>query len=140
MIMQDLAACNAADACSLLQMAFGLDASQTRMARNLWKEASAALSRLKEERLELLSRMGPLHPEALARQFSAGHAACQTAALMQQVAGLSENAQLQLEVARSASRKLVWQICSPENMIRLLCFSWPINPDLMYCLQTVAAP
>ncbi len=84
--------------------------------------------------------MGPLHPEALARQFSAGHMASQTIVLMQQVANLSENAQLQLEVARSASRKLVWQIFSPENMIRLLCFTWPIVTDLPYLLQAVATP
>ncbi|KAK9853888.1 hypothetical protein WJX84_002193 [Apatococcus fuscideae] len=77
-----------------LKMALGLDASQTRMARNLWKEASAALSRLKEERLELLSRMGPLHPEALARQFSAGHTACQTAALMQQAKADAEKSSM----------------------------------------------
>ncbi|KAK9853887.1 hypothetical protein WJX84_002027 [Apatococcus fuscideae] len=43
-----------------LKMAVGLDASQLTRARNLWKDTSAALSRLKQERLEVLSTQGAL--------------------------------------------------------------------------------
>lgn len=107
----------------------------------MWKEASAVLDRLEQERGELVSRMGsgPLHADpVLAQRASHLHESPSTEALLQQVSQLSRNAQLQAEWVRIATRKLVWQVFSPEGMIRLGCLCWPMVPDMIYILRTLA--
>ncbi|KAK9844235.1 hypothetical protein WJX84_001137 [Apatococcus fuscideae] len=91
---------------TVIKESMRLDGGQTRMAQKVWRDASQALSKLKHDRSEILSQMDPssLHP--LTRHISAPHTATRTCQLLQQVAELTENAQLQLEVARNASRKL----------------------------------
>lgn len=41
-----------------------------------------------------------------------------TAKLLDKVADLSENAQVQQEVLRNGVRVLIWQICSPATLAR----------------------
>lgn len=116
------------------QGSIGLDGIQTRMARKIWHDASQATSKLKANRADILSKMNPS-----VHQMGAAQTTTRTCQLLQQVSELTENAQLQLEVARSASRKFVWQVCSPDNLVRLICFYWPIFPDLMHSLQAVCS-
>ena len=124
----------------MAQDSVGLDPNQARMARTIWGETSEALSQLRHERGELLSRMGPLDAASLSQQLGTleGTSSIPTMKLLEQAAELSGNAQLQLEVSRSAARRLVWQICSPVNMVRLLCFTWPMSPDFVSCLKALA--
>ncbi len=56
-----------------------------------------------------------------------------------QVAELTENALLQLEILRHASRVLSWQICSPDTMAQILVHAWPAFPDLLGTLKAMAA-
>ncbi|KAK9817611.1 hypothetical protein WJX74_001845 [Apatococcus lobatus] len=124
-----------------IKRSIGLDGTQIRMAQKVWRDASQALSKLRCDRSEILSQMNPGGPNPLMCDTSAPvQTTTRTRQLLQQVAELTENSHLQLEVVRSASRKLVWQICSPENVIRLVCVNWPVCPDFMHCLQAVAAP
>ncbi len=52
-------------------------------------------------------------------QFVTGlQEASKTAQLLDKVAELSENAQVQQEVLRQSVRVLVWQICSPSTLTR----------------------
>ena len=44
--------------------------------------------------------------------------ASKTAKLLDKVAELSENAQVQQEVLRHGVRVLIWQICSPSTLAR----------------------
>ena len=118
----------------------GLDSYQTRVARRVWTEASEALAKLREEQTEIISRMGSLYEHPTTQSLSQHLASFRANTLLRQVADLSENARLQVEVGRNANRKLVWQVCSPENMARLICFNWPNIPDFMYCVQSLAAP
>ena len=132
---------NRADTLSVhWQESLGLDGTQIRLAQKVWRDASQALSKLKSDRTDILSRMNPSAANPLAHHLHAPQSTSRTCTLLQQVAELTENAQLQLEVARNASRKLVWQVCSPENLIRLTCFYWPVFPDLMHTLQAVGTP
>lgn len=112
----------------------GLDGTQSRTAQKVWRDASQAIAKLKAERADILSRMDPS-----VHDMSASQTTTRTCQLLQQVAELTENAQLQLEVARTASRKFVWQVCSPDSLARLTSFYWPVMPDLMHSLQAVAS-
>lgn len=112
------------------QASMELSGTQTRIAQKVWGDASQTLSQLEFERTAILSRV-----DAAGQQAAFPQTATRTCQLLQQVAELSENAQLQLEVARNASRKFVWQVCSPDNLARLCCFYWPVFPDLMHCLR-----
>ena len=126
------------NAVSAAQGCIGLDVSQRRIARHLWKETSSALQKLERDRADILSRMGswPLHEDCqLAQQASACQIASHTTALLEQVAELTQNVQLQVEWVQRASRKLVWQVLSPDQMAQLTCFTWPIVPDLLHVLR-----
>ena len=105
--------------------------------RRVWSEAAEALAKLREEQAEITSRMGSLYEHPTTQSFNL--ASFRDGTLLRQVAELSENARLQVEVALNATRKLVWQVCSPENMARLICFNWPNIPDFLYAVQALAA-
>ena len=121
------------------QRSIGLDGTQQLMARRVWKETSAVLSRLEQERGQIVSCMEALHADpGLAQRAGIAHGIASPGALLHQVSQLSQNAQLQAEWTQSATRKLVWQVLSPEGMIRLSCFCWPMAPDLISILKTLA--
>ena len=109
------------------------------MAGQIWAETHEALCKLRQEQAEIMSCMGPLYTGPIAQQLNHRPTAARVDTLLAHVAQLSENAQLQMEVTRSAMRKLVWQVCSPADMIRLTCFNWPSIPDFLLCLQILAA-
>ncbi|KAK9861254.1 hypothetical protein WJX84_000778 [Apatococcus fuscideae] len=67
-----------------LKRSLGLDATQTKMARHVWKEASAALSRLKEERHEILSQLAPMHGDSLTQRLQGAQTASHISLLMKQ--------------------------------------------------------
>lgn len=122
-----------------MQRVLRLDGAHRLLARHIWKDTSAALSRLEQERGEIVSCMEALHADqSLAHRASIAHNGPTRGALLHQVSQLSRNAQLQSEWVQSASRKLVWQVLSPEGMVQLSCFCWPMAPDLMSILQCVA--
>ncbi len=54
-----------------MQASVGLDPNQEQMARTVWGEISQALSKLRQERAELLAKMGPLDVNSMAEQFGA---------------------------------------------------------------------
>ena len=124
---------------TLLQATVGLDSYQTRIVHRVWSEASEALAKLREEQAEITSQMGSFYEHPTTQSCSERMACFRDGTLLRQVADLSENARLQAEVAINAIRKLVWQVCSPENMARLMCFNWPYIPDFLYCVQSLAA-
>ena len=124
-------------ACRAMQKYLGLGVLQRRMIRHIWREACQTLSRLREERAEILSRFGSIQSEALTQQFIASSDS--QIAMLHNIAELSENARMQLEVKRSATRKFIVQVCSPIDFAKLVKFFWPIFPDLIPCIRALAS-
>ncbi|KAK9866126.1 hypothetical protein WJX84_004598 [Apatococcus fuscideae] len=117
-----------------------LDSNQLQAARQIWKQVSAALVKLEAERAEILSQIYVNDAQMLGLQGAHMQEASKTGKLLDRVAELSENAQVQQEVLRHGVRVLVWQICSPATLTRLVCSAWPTFPDLISTLQAIASP
>ena len=109
------------------------------MAKQVWREASRELQNLYAQRDDTMDciRLIDRPPEAWATQASSK--AEGTMKLLEKVVELTENALLQQEVLRHASRTLSWQICSPETMAWTICHAWPAFPDLLETLKAIAA-
>ena len=122
-----------------LQKVLQLDAHQVDMARETWRQLCQELDSVQAERNIILNRIRHHQSEAQAwrtHSFSKTMEACN---LLEQVAELHENALLQQEVLRHASRAATWQICSPDTMARGICHSWPAFPDVLGILKAIAA-
>lgn len=122
-----------------LQKHLGMGRLQRSMTRQIWKESCEALSKLKQERAEILSRSGDLQAAPLTQQSCASGVSSATIAMLRNVADLSENARMQLEINRSATRKFVFQVCSPLDFARMVTFFWPVFPDILHCIRVVAS-
>lgn len=125
-----------------VQECLALDEFHTKLARHVWNEASTAIARLQAERADIMAQMdlSRMDPSAFAAQITKPGTSIRTNKMLNHVAVLSENAQMQLEVFRRAARTFVWQICTPESLARLICLCWPVFPDLVFCLQAAASP
>ena len=121
-----------------MQKCLELDMWQSRSASHMWKVTADALAELKTKQADILSRLS-LHADVAESQTNRMQAGPRTTWLLGRVAELSENALLQQEVVRSASRTFVWHICSPDNLARLMQIMWPTFPPLLYSLQAAAA-
>ena len=106
-----------------------MDTLKRGMIRQIQKEVCEALSKLRHERAEILSRLDPLQAAPLRQHLNASELSSGSLVLLRTVAELSENAQLELEVNRVATRKFAFQVCSPVDFAKLLTFFWPIFPD-----------
>ncbi|KAK9863888.1 hypothetical protein WJX84_006032 [Apatococcus fuscideae] len=124
---------------SQLKKALRLDTQQVRIARQAWKATSEALVELEAKRGDILSQIFQNDAANRGWQGSHLHEASKTAKLLDKVAELSENAQVQQELLRHGVRVLIWQICSPATLARLVCCAWPAFPDLIATLQTIAS-
>ncbi|KAK9827028.1 hypothetical protein WJX74_004028 [Apatococcus lobatus] len=120
---------------TVIKESMRLDGGQTRMAQKVWRDASQALSKLKHDRSEILSQMDPssLHP--LTRHISAPHTATRTCQLLQQVAELTENAQLQLEGSSQTYQPLPHRL---ELMPRQPCTAHSLPPGLSAGLTQIS--
>ena len=125
--------------CLCEQEVLQVDAQQIRAAKGLWKETSQELEHQQAQRKAILDRMQQLSVQPQDWVTCASSAACGAGQLLRQVAELTENALLEVEILGHASRVLSYQICSPDSIARLVCYSWPAFPDLLGALKAVAA-
>lgn len=121
-----------------MQRVLHLDDCQIEMARPVWRQASAQLGKLQAQRAEILSQIQLNDTQPLMWHDPARYRASHTVTLLEQVAELTENALLQQEVLRHASRLCAWQVCSPDTLAHAICHAWPAFPDLLMTLKTIA--
>ena len=122
----------------VVQEALHLDAHQIKMAKHVWQQTSEELAGIRAETTTILQRIRHNDFQPQAWQTHASAKAAGTPHLLEQVSKLTENGLLQQEVLQHASRVLTWQICSPDTMARVFCYSWPAFPDLLGILQAMA--
>ncbi|KAK9826080.1 hypothetical protein WJX74_010878 [Apatococcus lobatus] len=116
-----------------------LDSHQIDMARHVWKQSQARLSSLRAERAELIAQVNLYDAEPEAWQATTPYTRPRTETLIQQTAALAENAVLEQEVLRHASRIFAWQVCTPDAVARAICHNFPALPNSSAALQAIAA-
>ncbi len=125
-------------ACLRLQDALQLDESQIQMAKSIWQRVSCELAILQAERESVLESINRQDMKPLAPSLQGTLKAAATLELLEQVSKLSKNGDLQHELLRHASCLVVWQICSPDTIARVMCHSWPAFPDLLGLLKAMS--